>query len=197
MPSSLAIVKTDEANIINADPGKINLFVGLDDILRGRDEIGALFVFDPTVASALATAGSPVIINAAAQPTSTGDVMATTGFLLGGFVDPRVALISQTVRQGVVVIADVGADLDEFILVDLITAAANVTVLLPTPVADREIWVKIDSDVGAFKVIIEPTGGALVDGFAAGSGGILELVTNRQWIKLRGHLDGINWLVVG
>lgn len=197
MPSSIAIVKTDETNIISADPGKMNLFVGLDDILRGKDEIGALFVFDPSVASALATAGSPIIIDASPPPTSVGDVMAITGALAGGFVDPRVALISQTVRQNGIVTADTGADLDELILVDLITAAANVTVSLPTPVPDREIWVKIDSDVGAFKVIIAPTGGALVDGFAAGDGGILELVTNRQWIKLRGHQDNTNWLVVG
>lgn len=204
MPSINALVKTDPVNVPVADPGKMNWFIGLDNIARGRDELNQLFVFDPSVAAALGNANpvGQVVIDGAPEPTAIGMVMATTsiGPNLGGFVDPRVAKVSTTVLQlNPPLVADGPAVLDELVLVDLVTAAADVEVTLPAPVVDREVWVKIDSDgfpINGFKVVIEP-GAALVDGFASGSGGILEIVTNRGWLKMRGHRDGVNWIVVG
>ena len=204
--SVFSIVKSTVGDVTAAAPGKVKFFVDIaDGFLKGRDEFDGLEIFAPSVGSALANVSvNPTILTGSLEPSVVGHLWVVD--VIGPphsaeLVDPKAQLISTTVFQtrAPITAADT-ALLDELLLVDLDGAAGDVTVTLPAPVKDREVLVKIDSDgfpVNGRKVILAPAGGATVDGLGVGAGSFLELLTNREWRWLRGHRDGVNWIIVG
>lgn len=82
------------------------------------------------------------------------------------------------------------AGIGELVLVDLVTAAANVTIDAPTsPVDGDKFGVKLNSIAGAYKVIIDPSPD-LIDGAAT-----LELTVDYDYASFQ--YDGSNWVEVG
>jgi hypothetical protein len=207
MPSYNAIVKTPEGNVPNAAAGKVNLFVDFaDDILKGKDELGAVKVYDATVAASLGNvSANPAILSASAEPSAVGHIWAITTVgppHAADLVDPRASLVSNTVVQlRPPVTANDTVAIGELLKVNLDGAAGDVDVALPPAGvnADREVWIKIVSDgfpVNGRKVVIVPDGADTGDGLAAGGGLHLEMLTNYEWRKLRATGSG-TWMVVG
>jgi len=203
MPAIVSLVKTPAASIPNAAAGKVNQFVDTaDSIQKTKDEGGVVRLSSPQVATDLQSASEVTELDSDADPTAVGQVMALSSVgppHNAGFKDPRVALVSTTTQQlNPAITADLNpAAIDELVRVDLVTAAADVTVTLPAVDAsqkDREIWVKIIGIAGAFKVTVAANISLQIDGLANGDPD-LDLTTDRQWMKLRG--TGSGWLIVG
>jgi hypothetical protein len=207
MPAFQSLVKTDP-NDVDAPAlgsGKMNFFIGLDNIARGRDELDVLHIFSPSVAASLQNIGGVVEIAAGAAPTAVGQVLAISalGTDTAEFQDARAALASTpylTQRAPFTVAATIA--IDEYLRVDLAGAAGDVPITLPQATVgliDREVLIKINSlgfPSNGRKVVIVPDGADTVDGLAAGGGGHLEMVTNYEWRILRVAAAGV-WEVVG
>jgi hypothetical protein len=212
MPSHTALVKTALANVPQAAAGKVNLFVDLaDNLLKGRTELppgpGDVIIYDSAISSGLGNvSANPALLDTSLEPSAIGQMWVVS------VVGPphRAELVSAeefgisrtTNTQQPPLVASGAVVLGEFVQVDLVTAAADVDVLLPPVGAgdvDREIWVKINSlgfPSNGFKVVLVPDGADTIDGLAAGGGGHLELLTNFEWRKLRVLAAGV-WGVVG
>lgn len=209
MPAIFALEKTPEASIPNADPGEVNLFVDqADSIQKTKDESGVVRISDPSVSTDLLNGTATLTeLDSDPEPTAAGQVLATSsvgaptvGPHFAGFQDPRAAGISNSVRI-INAVNDSGANtnavIDELVLMDPGTFAADQTVTLPGVGAgqiNREIWIKITGAVGGFKVSVVAAISTEIDGLANGDPD-LDLTTDRQWMKLFG--TGTGWLIVG
>lgn len=206
MPTRLEMVALAAGSVPNANPGEHNLFVdSADGLVKTKDENGVVSNQAGSSANELNNASAnPVILNAGAEPTAVDMVLATTTIgppHAAAFVSGRARKMASTVIQSAIVdaAANKNAAIDEFVRMDPATFGANQTVTIPAPsavFADREIYVKIVGDPGAFSVSVIAAVDGTIDGLLNGDPA-LDLTTYGQWMILRGNLEGTGWLIVG
>lgn len=143
----------------NIPAGAVGVWVDLSGRVRTVDEGGVENPVGPNTATDLATTGTPVSLSAGAPPLA-GYVFTADSPLAASFKDKFAARVGAEFElKRAVQVASIAALLDEWLLVDPGTAAANLAIGLPTPVGNtgRSVFVQVDGNPGGFTVTISGT----------------------------------------
>lgn len=182
--------KQSSASVDTPPTGYVRVFAdSSDSLVKGKDDDGTVRPIGNEVATDLATTGDPVAVDGAGPPSAIGDILMATSTSPpeAEWQSPRGNSDFPFVDMVNVAIIDDGdspfaAAIGTCIPVNLSGAAANVEIDLPAVQTNlnREVWVKIVSAVGSYKVTLNPAGADTIDGASS-----YDLDTDYERIKLR------------
>ncbi len=146
--------------------GYQRVFIGLDGILRTKDDSGTVRVFGVGTATELATTGDPVVIDSGAAPNPGDILVATAGPVspIATWQNPGAANVNTPYLQTTLQTGAIVAAWGELIRVDV--TGGDATISLPTAVGstNRDLGVKLVGAASGNTITISPFPGQFIDG---------------------------------